>query len=117
MLLRAPDAARVRNWPDGSQAQASLEQNVEEHDLAGVPHLGTEVVRWPASTQMKRAVCSSCVALTGASVQDGCNHLVVANGIFSEPHVPDLAGARPSGPPVVASSPLVPCTMPSKLGA
>ena len=78
-------------WPDADQVQAYLEQYVAVCDLAGVVRLGTEVVRaspepegagW--SLELRRA--------DGATAQDRCDHLVVANGIFSEPHIPDLAG-------------------------
>lgn len=96
-------------WPTGEQVQAYLEQYVELHDLAGSLRLSTEVVRAePTDAEDGWLVTSRHV---GEAVGDPepFDHLVVANGIFSDPVIPafdGLAELMRAGGKVVAASQL-----------
>ncbi len=79
-------------WPDGAQVQAYLEGYVEHAGIAGLLRLGTEVVHaeprpgggWTVRTRPRGG---------GAEVSADHDHLVVANGVFSEPLLPEIPGA------------------------
>ncbi|GLY29673.1 NAD(P)/FAD-dependent oxidoreductase [Kineosporia sp. NBRC 101731] len=93
-------------WPDGEQVQQYLESYVEYFGLGPVLRLGTEVVTadlidGPAWSLTLRP------AGGGESTQEVFDHLVVANGVFSRPAVPVLAGRtqfEEAGGRVVATS-------------
>lgn len=96
-------------WPTGEQVQAYLEQYVELHDLAESLRLSTEVVRAePTDAEDGWLVTSRHV---GEAVGDPepFDHLVVANGIFSDPVIPafdGLAELMRAGGKIVAASQL-----------
>lgn len=78
-------------WPTGEQVQAYLEQYAQTFDLTSSLRLSTEVVAaelvdgesgWEVTSQ----------PAGGAAVRERFDHLVVANGIFSEPMVPPFPG-------------------------
>ncbi|MDL5155184.1 flavin-containing monooxygenase [Actinomycetospora termitidis] len=85
-----PMPAEFPEWPDGEQVQAYLASYAERFGVDRLLRLGTEVVRaeqldagWRLTT---RPVDGS------AEVTETVDHLVVANGVFSEPALPDFAG-------------------------
>ncbi|GAA3597749.1 NAD(P)/FAD-dependent oxidoreductase [Kineosporia mesophila] len=93
-------------WPDGEQVQRYLESYVEHFGLGSSLRLGTEVVTaeltdgpgWSLTLRPAGA---------GESTQEGFDHLVVANGVFSRPAVPVLTGRtqfEEAGGRVVATS-------------
>ncbi|WP_316575460.1 flavin-containing monooxygenase [Nocardia canadensis] len=76
-------------WPDGQQVQAYLAGYVHEFGLAEHLRLGTEVVAadpvdsgWLLEVRDRDGVHRTT-----------CDHLIVANGVFSEPVMPALPGA------------------------
>lgn len=96
-------------WPSGEQVQRYLASYAERFGLQRFLRLGTEVVSadprgdggWTLTTRPARggtdAVASELVV----------DHLVVANGIFSDPHVPEYPGAeefRAAGGRLLATS-------------
>jgi cation diffusion facilitator CzcD-associated flavoprotein CzcO len=80
-------------WPDGAQVQAYLEAYVEHAGIAPLLRLGTEVVHagprpgggWTVRTRPRAG---------DAEDSSEYDHLVVANGVFSEPLVPELPGVE-----------------------
>ena len=79
-------------WPTGEQVQAYLERYVTNFDLRSKMRLSTEVIRvTPIPEDGGWAVTSR---RTGASVgaPERFDHLVIANGIFSEPDFPQYPG-------------------------
>jgi cation diffusion facilitator CzcD-associated flavoprotein CzcO len=80
-------------WPDGAQVQAYLESYVEHAGLAPVLRLSTEVVHAAARPGGGWTIRTRPVGSAGedTGVYD---HLVVANGVFSEPSLPELPGAE-----------------------
>ncbi|WP_402466341.1 flavin-containing monooxygenase [Isoptericola aurantiacus] len=96
-------------WPSGEQVQAYLERYVAEHDLTGTLRLSTEIVR----AELTEAEDAWLVTArrTGEAISDpeAYDHLVVANGIFSDPVIPPFEGLAElmrAGGKVVASSQL-----------
>lgn len=90
-LSDLPMPASYPQWPSGEQVQRYLEHYVERHDLAGALRLGTEV------TGAELVAGGSRWSLTatgpgGEAVRTEVDHLVVANGVYSQPAVPDLPG-------------------------
>lgn len=73
-------------WPNGAQVQAYLQSYAERFGLLGMLRLNTEVV-----SAGPRAEGGWTITTTEGS--DTADHLVVANGIFSEPAVPEFPGA------------------------
>jgi cation diffusion facilitator CzcD-associated flavoprotein CzcO len=94
-------------WPSGEQVQAYLEQWVAKHELAGVLQLSTEVVR--AELTESEDAWRITARRLGEPVRDPetFDHLVVANGIFSDPVIPQFDGLATllrAGGKVVAAS-------------
>lgn len=75
-------------WPTGEQVQRYLESYVERFGLAPSLRLSTEVTR--AAPLKGRPGW----AVTAGGATEPFEHLVVANGIFSEPFVPAFKGAE-----------------------
>lgn len=76
-------------WPDGQQMQAYLAGYVHEFGLAEHLRLGTEVIAadpvdsgWLLEVRDENGVRRT-----------SCDHLIVANGVFSDPVMPALSGA------------------------
>ncbi len=88
-----PMPAQYPEWPDGAQVQAYLEAYVEHAGIAGLLRLGTEVVHaaprpgggWTVRTRPRSG---------GPDEVTDYDHLVVANGVFSEPLVPEMPGVE-----------------------
>jgi cation diffusion facilitator CzcD-associated flavoprotein CzcO len=96
-------------WPSGEQVQGYLERYVDLHDLRGTLRLSTEVVR--AELTGDESGWSLTARRAGEPVGDpeAFDHLVVANGIFSEPVLPRFEGLAQllrAGGTVVAASQL-----------
>ncbi|GAA4721915.1 NAD(P)/FAD-dependent oxidoreductase [Isoptericola chiayiensis] len=96
-------------WPSGEQVQAYLEQYVDKHDLRGTLRLSTEVVRAELTPAEDGWLVTA--RRTGEPVGDPetFDHLIVANGIFSDPVLPafdGLAQLLRAGGKVVAASQL-----------
>lgn len=72
-------------WPSGEQVQTYLQGYVEHFGLGGLLRLDTEVTATRPDPRGGWTVTTS----AGEEVVD---HLVVANGIFCEPAVPDYPG-------------------------
>lgn len=96
-------------WPSGEQVQAYLERYVDLHDLRGSLRLSTEVVRAELTPAEDGWLVTA--RRTGEPVGDPepFDHVVVANGIFSDPVIPrfeGLARLLRAGGKVVAASQL-----------
>ncbi|MET8649189.1 flavin-containing monooxygenase [Nocardia aurea] len=74
--------------PDGAQMQAYLEGYVRHFGLGDSLRLGTEVV---AADPVDSGWLLEIRDHTGIH-RASCDHLVVANGVFSEPSIPDFRG-------------------------
>ena len=100
-----PMPAGYPEWPSGEQVQAYLAAYATRAGLDPLLRLGTEVVSAePASPGWR-------LHLDGpdGGGEELVDHLVVANGVFSEPEVPELAGREEhaaAGGRVVAPSAL-----------
>ncbi|WP_338750830.1 flavin-containing monooxygenase [Janibacter alittae] len=93
-------------WPTGRQVQEYLELYTQEYGLEPYLRLNSEVTEarlldtedgWDVTTR----------ALDGAMETERFDHVVVANGIFSEPFIPPFEGAEEflaSGNRIVAAS-------------
>ncbi|MGV9672072.1 flavin-containing monooxygenase [Gordonia sp. NPDC003504] len=80
-------------WLGGEQVQEYLETYVEKYGLAPYLRLGTTVVNAaPNDDETGWLVVSACSQQPGSTVTDHYDHLVVANGIFSTPVLPDYEG-------------------------
>lgn len=75
--------------PDGAQMQAYLEGYVRHFGLGDSLRLGTEVV---AADPVDSGWLLEIRDHTGIH-RASCDHLVVANGVFSDPAIPDFRGA------------------------
>ncbi|MEO5876837.1 MAG: NAD(P)/FAD-dependent oxidoreductase [Streptosporangiaceae bacterium] len=73
-------------WPSGEQVQRYLESYVEKFGLAPLLRLSTEVTRVARGEDGW--------AVTAAGATESFDHLIVANGIFSEPFIPPFEGAE-----------------------
>ncbi|MGE3284936.1 MAG: flavin-containing monooxygenase [Pseudonocardia sp.] len=79
-------------WPSGEQVQAYLAAYAHDARLEPVLRLRTEVVR--AVHEAGRGWSLTVRDLTtGDETTEQIDHLVVANGVFCEPAVPELPGA------------------------
>ncbi|MFG1836803.1 flavin-containing monooxygenase [Micromonospora sp. NPDC049175] len=92
-LSDLPMPADYPQWPSGEQVQRYLESYVEKFGLAGVLRLSTEV----ASAELINDDTGWLVTSRPAGAQDPVtvqryDHLIVANGIFSDPVVPSYDG-------------------------
>lgn len=76
-------------WPDGQQMQAYLAGYAQKFGLTGNLRLGTEVVAAdPVDSGWLLEIRD------GMGVhRSTCDHLIVANGVYSDPVLPDLPGA------------------------
>ncbi|RJO72948.1 NAD(P)/FAD-dependent oxidoreductase [Nocardia panacis] len=77
-------------FPDGRQMQAYLEGYVREFGLADRLRLGTEVV---AADPVDSGWLLEIRDESGVH-RTSCDHLVIANGLHSDPFVPDYRGAE-----------------------
>jgi len=96
-------------WPSGEQVQAYLERYVELHDLGETLRLSTEVVRAELTPAEDGWLVTSRRAGEPVSDPEPFDHVVVANGIFSDPVIPRFEGLAQllrAGGSVVASSQL-----------
>ncbi|MEU2202246.1 NAD(P)/FAD-dependent oxidoreductase [Isoptericola sp. NPDC019482] len=96
-------------WPSGQQVQAYLEQYVDLHDLRGTLRLSTEVVRAELTPAEDGWSVTARRAGEPVAEPERFDHLVVANGIFSDPVIPRFEGLAEllrAGGKVVASSQL-----------
>lgn len=88
-----PMPASYPEWPSGQQVQEYLASYARHFDLDPLVHLETEVLS-------AEPVGSSGWMLTvrdlrsGQTTEHSVDHLVVANGIFSEPFIPPYEGAQ-----------------------
>ncbi|WP_433261070.1 flavin-containing monooxygenase [Micromonospora vinacea] len=92
-LSDLPMPAHYPQWPSGEQVQQYLESYVEKFGLASALRLSTEV----ASAELVNDETGWLVTSRPAGAQDPLtveryDHLIVANGIFSDPFVPAYDG-------------------------
>lgn len=89
-----PPPADYPEWPSGAQVQEYLASYAEAFGLAPSLRLGTEVVHAALvagdGTGWRLTLRD---LATGATETCEADRLVVANGIFSDPNVPDFPGA------------------------
>ncbi|HWV79524.1 MAG TPA: NAD(P)/FAD-dependent oxidoreductase [Isoptericola sp.] len=96
-------------WPSGQQVQAYLERYVDLHDLRGALRLSTEVVRAELTPAEDGWLVTARRAGEPVGEPERFDHVVVANGIFSDPVIPRFEGLAQllrAGGKVVASSQL-----------
>ncbi|MCK0116248.1 NAD(P)/FAD-dependent oxidoreductase [Isoptericola sp. S6320L] len=96
-------------WPSGEQVQAYLEQYVEKHGLSDALRLSTEVVRAELTDTEDGWLVTSRHVGEAVGDPEPFDHLIVANGIFSDPVIPafdGLAELMRAGGKVVAASQL-----------
>jgi cation diffusion facilitator CzcD-associated flavoprotein CzcO len=96
-------------WPTGEQVQAYLESYVEEFGLGPSLRLSTEVVRAEPAETGDGWMVTARTAGSAMSAPERFDHLVVANGIFSDPVFPQYEGFASlvrAGGKLVASSQL-----------
>jgi cation diffusion facilitator CzcD-associated flavoprotein CzcO len=99
-----PMPANYPNVPTGAQMQAYLQSYVDRFGFDDRIRLNTEVV---AAQPVTGGWSLQLRGLDRESVETvGCDHLVVANGVFSHPAVPQYPGADVFG---TAGGPIVPC--------
>ena len=84
--------AHVPEWPSGAQVQEYLQDYAERFDLGRVLRLGQQVV---AAEQVRDGTAWRVVSTDGSGrrEEEVHDHLVVANGIFSEPLLPSFPGS------------------------
>ncbi|MBT0567564.1 NAD(P)/FAD-dependent oxidoreductase [Williamsia sp. CHRR-6] len=90
-------------WPTGEQVQSYLESYVDANNLRGALRLSTEVVSAQPGAAGWDLVTTGPDGTSASTVE----HLVVANGIFSTPRIPDIPGLddfRAAGGKVLAAS-------------
>ncbi|MFI6064176.1 flavin-containing monooxygenase [Micromonospora sp. NPDC051227] len=92
-LSDLPMPADYPQWPSGEQVQRYLESYVEKFGLASALRLSTEVT----SAELVNDETGWLVTSRPAGAQDPLtveryDHLIVANGIFSDPVVPSFDG-------------------------
>jgi len=90
-LSDAPMPPHYPEWPNGEQVQNDLEDYVEKHDLASALELGTDVIRAELD-EAQRAWSLTVRTADGGSTQQCFDHVVVANGVYSVPDLPELPG-------------------------
>lgn len=92
---RFSDLAMPRDYPEfpsGAQVRAYLQDYADRAGLQDALRLGTEVVRASPTAGGWSLVLRTA---DGSRQEAQADHLVVANGIFSRPYVPELPGAEP----------------------
>jgi hypothetical protein len=80
-------------WPSGEQVQRYLAAYAQKFELGTLIHLQTEVTRAEASTDGPGWQLAYVDLATGQPGQRSFDYLVVCNGTFSQPMVPDFDGA------------------------
>jgi len=87
-----PMPAHYPEWPSGEQVQAYMQSYVDRFGLGPHIRLGTEVVT--ATLDEAAGVWTLTVAdvKTGVRTAHRFDYLIVGNGIFSEPSVPEYPG-------------------------
>ncbi|WP_425956459.1 flavin-containing monooxygenase [Xylanimonas sp. McL0601] len=96
-------------WPQGEQVQTYLESYVAKHGLGPSLRLSTEVVRAEPTATEDGWMVTARTAGSAVSAPERFDHLVVANGIFSDPVLPQFEGFASlvrAGGKLVASSQL-----------
>ena len=83
----------VPQWPSGEQVQDYLAAYVERFGLEHRLRLGTEVVAAQLDETAGQWTLHISDGASGARATERFDHLVIANGVFSEPHLPAFAGA------------------------
>ena len=92
-LSDLPMPAHYPQWPSGEQVQQYLERYVEVFKLGSVLRLSTEVVSAElVDGESAWLIASRPAGHDGPGTSERYDHLVVANGIFSDPLVPSFAG-------------------------
>jgi cation diffusion facilitator CzcD-associated flavoprotein CzcO len=92
-LSELPMPADYPEWPTGEQVQRYLERYVDAFGLRGTLRLSTEVVSAElVADETTWSVGSRPAGSRDAVTWERYDHLVVANGIFSEPVVPRFEG-------------------------
>ncbi len=81
-------------WPSGEQVQAYLAAYVDHFGLEPLLRLETEVVAATLDEPAGRWTVTTRAVGTGATATHEFDALVVANGIFCDPFVPDYPGAE-----------------------
>lgn len=90
-----PMPAHYPEWPTGEQVQHYLESYADTFALWDMLWLGTRVVHAELDEQAPSWNLQLRDVATGADLEDAVvDHLVVANGIFSTPFVPEFPGAE-----------------------
>lgn len=96
-------------WPQGEQVQSYLESYVAKHGLAPSLRLSTEVLRADPTEAADGWLVTVRAAGAAVAAPERFDHLVVANGIFSDPVLPQFEGFASlvrAGGRLVASSQL-----------
>lgn len=86
-LSELPFGSEVSQWPTGEQVQEYLEQYVDAFGLRPKIRLSTPVEHAEPDAE------GWSLTIAGQSLPEHFDHLVVANGIFSVPSVPEFPGA------------------------
>lgn len=79
------------DWPSGEQVQAYLAAYADRFGVAPHVRLRTRVISAEARTDGRPGWRIRAAGDAGESVDD-VDWLIVCNGVFSEPHIPDLPG-------------------------
>jgi dimethylaniline monooxygenase (N-oxide forming) len=84
----------VPEWPSGEEVQAYLESHVERFGLSERLRLGTEVLAAELDEASGTWTLETAAVAGGEAERERFDHLVVTNGVFSEPHVPAFDGGQ-----------------------
>lgn len=88
-----PMPAHYPEWPTGEQVRRYLESYADRFALWDALRLKTEVTQAELDERVPQWRLRLCDTATGTDLEDVIvDHLVVANGIFSTPFVPDFPG-------------------------
>jgi len=81
-------------WPSGEQVQRYLAAYAQRFELVPLIHLRTEVTRAEPAADGQGWQLASLNLVTGQATQHSFDYLVVCNGTFSQPMLPDFEGAE-----------------------
>lgn len=81
-------------WPSGEQVQTYLASYAKHFKLDALIHLNTEVTATQLSPNGLTWTVQTTNLSNGGETSHICDYLIVGNGIFSEPMVPDFAGSK-----------------------
>jgi len=81
-------------WPSGEQVQRYLAAYAQRFELVPLIHLHTEVTRAEPAADGQGWQLASVDWVTGQAAQHCFDYLVVCNGTFSQPMLPDFEGAE-----------------------